>query len=164
MWKRFSLLLGAVVAIASCTSLAVRSETSPSVLIRMYQWSNAAMLQPADYAEQDYARFYTSDAVLIVDGVEIVRGLPAFVQHFNRIKASGARVQTGMPFEMETRSGNIIYTYHVIRSVRNGEAGCMLAAGHAELRGDKIAVLSLVRTRVDPANPVFADRCRWEER
>jgi ketosteroid isomerase-like protein len=164
MWKRFTLLAGAVVTIASCISVAERSEKPPSILIQMYQWSNAAMLQPAAYTEQDYARYYTSDAVLVIDGVDIVRGLSAFAQHFNRIKASGARVQTGMPFEMEVQSGNIIYTYHVIRSVRAGEASCMLAAGHAKLRDGKIALLSLVRTRIDPTNPVFADKCRWEER
>jgi hypothetical protein len=152
----------AFVALAA-TNIASAADKQ-SILARMYLWSNATMLKPEGYTEAGYAQYYTPDAVLIIDGVEVIRGLPALVKHFDRIKASGAKVQTSIPFETEFRSGNFIHTRHYVRSSRNGETACMLAAGHAELRKGKIAMLSLMRTRVDHNSPAFAEKCRWEDR
>jgi hypothetical protein len=166
MSKKWMPLTGvAAVAVITLTATNIANAADKqSVLARMYLWSNATMLKPEGYTEEGYAQYYTPDAVLIIDGVELVRGLPAFVKHFDRIKASGAKVQTSIPFETEFRSGNFIHTRHYVRSSRGGETGCMLTAGHAELRKGKIAVLSLVRTRVDHSSPVFVEKCRWENR
>jgi hypothetical protein len=166
MSKNWMPLAGvAALAFAGLTTTNIANAANKqSILARMYLWSNATMLKPEGYTEAGYAQYYTPDAVLIIDGVEVVRGLPAFVKHFDRIKASGAKVQTSIPFETEFRSGNFIHTRHYVRTSRGGETACMLAVGHAELRKGKIAVLSLVRTRVDHKSPDFVDKCRWEDR
>jgi hypothetical protein len=137
-------------------------ESRASILVQMFEWSNASMKDPNGFTAPGYARFYTADARLIIDGVEIVRGADAYVRHFERIRGSGAKVKIVTPFESEFRTKDRIYTYHVIQSLRDGQSGCLLAAGHAELVRGKIAILSLVRSRVDPASPLFAQKCLWD--
>jgi hypothetical protein len=59
-------------------------------------------------------------------------------------------------------AGDLIYTYHVIRSRRDGTVSCSLAAGHAELRGDRISTIVLVRSTLDPAKGPLDAQC-WTE-
>ena len=51
------------------------------------------------------------------------------------------------------------YTQHVIRSRRNDETAGMLAAGHAVLRNDKIELVNLLRTKLEPGSDAFDASC-----
>jgi len=112
----------------------------------MFEWWNVAFKSSTGFTEAAFAKYFTADAVLIIDGVEQARGLPAWVQHFRKIQASGASVEIVLPFRQVFKQGDKIYTYHVIRSLRNGTPGCTLAAGHALLQQGKISEVSLVRS------------------
>jgi hypothetical protein len=64
-----------------------------------------------------------------------------------------------LPFKDVCQQGNKIYNYHVIRTRRNGSTACSLAAGSAELRGGKIASITLVRAPLDPAKGPLDPQC-----
>jgi hypothetical protein len=132
---------------------------SPTVLTRMFSWWNGAIKTPGAFTPDSFRRYFTNDAALVIDGVEAARGLPALAAHFGRIQASGADVRIILPFEHEMQQGNLIYTYHVIRSMRAGVPGCMLAAGHAIVSEGRIAEISLVRTALKPGTPIFTAKC-----
>jgi hypothetical protein len=129
-------------------------------LSSMFEWWNAAFKSPEGFTEAAFARHFTADAALIIDGVEQARGLPALVQHFRKIQASGAAVEIVLPFRQMFKQGDKIYTYHVIRSVRNGAPGCTLAAGHAFLQKGKISEVNLVRSLLSPQQAEKDPSCK----
>jgi ketosteroid isomerase-like protein len=124
---------------------------------RMFAWWNAAFKIRGAYTESAFARHFTPDAELIVDGRLVARGLDAWARHFQGIQAEGGEAEIVLPFKEVFRQADRLYTYHVIRARRNGELTCMLAAGHAVMRDDKIASITLVRAELDP---VLEAACR----
>lgn len=151
-WK--SCLLAAVLSLSSAQASAAKDELST-----MFEWWNTAFKTEDGFNAEAFARYYTSDARLVIDGVEQARGIEAWVQHFRKIQASGAQVEIVLPFRHVFKQGDKIYTYHVIRSVRNGAAGCTLAAGHAFLVKGKISEVNLVRAALDPAQAAKDPAC-----
>ncbi len=115
----------------------------------MFVWWNQAFKQPDGYTPQAFRRFFTEDATLTLEGRTAIRGIPEWVDHFRKIQSAGGDVEIVVPFKDVFRSGNRIFTYHVIRSRGRGEPTCALAAGDAVLRNGKIASIMLVRTNLD---------------
>jgi len=119
-----------------------------------FKWWNAAFEQPGAYTAENFGKHFTPDATLILEGREVIRGLDGWAKHFQQIQAGGGDVEIVVPFKQMFQRGDRIYTYHVIRSRRDGKVGCSLAAGHAQLRRGKIATIVLVRSQLDPSkNP-----------
>lgn len=152
-WK--SGLAAAVLCLFSLQASAAKDELST-----MFEWWNAAFKTQDGFNAEAFSRYYTPDARLVIDGVEQARGIDAWVQHFRKIQASGAQVEIVLPFRQVFKQGDKIYTYHVIRSVRNGTPGCTLAAGHAFLVKGKISEVNLVRSNLDPARATKDPDCR----
>lgn len=151
-WK--GCLLAAVLCLSSAQASAAKDELST-----MFEWWNGAFKSKDGFTAEAFARYYTPDARLIIDGVEQARGIDAWVQHFRKIQASGAQVEIVLPFRHVFKQGDKIYTYHVIRSVRNGTPGCVLAAGHAFVVKGKISEVNLVRAALDPAQAAKDPSC-----
>jgi ketosteroid isomerase-like protein len=151
-WK--GCLLAAVLCLFSTQASAAKDELST-----MFEWWNAAFKTKDGFNAEAFARYYTPDARLVIDGVEQARGIDAWVQHFRKIQASGAQVEIVLPFRQVFKQGDKIYTYHVIRSIRNGTPGCTLAAGHAFLVKGKISEVNLVRAALDPAQAAKDPAC-----
>jgi hypothetical protein len=151
-WK--SGLLAAVLSLSSLQASAATDELST-----MFQWWNSAFKTQDGFNAEAFARYYTPDARLVIDGVEQARGIGAWVQHFRKIQASGAQVEIVLPFRQVFKQGDKIYTYHVIRSVRNGKAGCTLAAGHAFVVKGKISEVNLVRAVLPPEQAAKDPSC-----
>jgi hypothetical protein len=129
------------------------------VLQRFFQWWNATYKVPGGYTAEAFGRWFTPDATLVLEGKEVIRGVDGWAKHFQRIQAGGGDVEIVVPFKTAFQSGNYIYTYHVIRSRRDGNVACSLAAGHAELRDGKIATIVLVRSTLDPAKGPLDPEC-----
>lgn len=129
---------------------------------RMFAWWNAAFKQADGFTADGFRRFFTEDATLTLEGREVIHGIDQWVTHFHRIQASGAEVEIVVPFKTVFRQGDRIYSYHVIRSRRNGAASCSLAAGHAVMKGGKIASITLVRSPMDPAQGPLDPQC-WTD-
>jgi hypothetical protein len=128
-------------------------------LSQMFQWWDQAFRTPGAFTEDAFRAYFTEDAKLVIDGKVSADGVAAWARHFQRIQAGGGEVEIVVPFKTVFQSGNRIYTQHIIRSRRDGTATCLLAAGHAELRNDKIALVSLVRTKLEPGSEAFDPAC-----
>lgn len=122
---------------------------SKDVLSRFFVWWNETYKVPGGYTAEAFGRWFTPDATLVLEGREVIRGLDGWARHFQRIQSGGGEVEIVVPFKHVFQRGNSIYTYHVIRSRRDGKPACSLAAGHAELRGGKISTIVLVRSTLD---------------
>ncbi len=134
---------------------------SPDVLTQMFAWWNGAIKTPGAFTVAAFGRYFDPETTMIIDGHVSAHGLEDLTRHFQAIQASGAAVEIMLPFKEEFRSGDKIYTYHVINSRLGGKVGCMLAAGHATLRDGKILSLALVRKNVDFAKGTIDPQC-WK--
>lgn len=155
----------AVLCLCAAATLATASaapEPSGDLLSRFFVWWNQTFKQPGGYTAEAFGRWFTPDATLYLEGKEVIRGLDGWARHFQKIQAGGGEVEIVVPFKRVFRSGNRIYTYHVIRSRRDGQVACSLAAGHAELRGGKISTIVLVRSPLDPARGPLDPEC-WTQ-
>ena len=117
----------------------------------MFTWWNAAFKTPGAYTPEAFAKHFTKDATLTLEGREIIRGTDQWAKHFQKIQSGGGEVEIVVPFKDVFQQGEKIYTYHVIRSRRDGKTACALAAGHAVVEGGKIASITLVRSNLDVA-------------
>jgi hypothetical protein len=156
------LLLTAVAAALLGATPSHAAAPATDVVSRMFTWWNGALKRPDGFTERAFARYYTPDATLTLNGETQVRGLAQWVEHFRKIQASGHEVEIVVPFKDVFQVGNHVFTYHVIRSRGGGHVGCMLAAGEAVLRGGKIASMTLVRAPLDPAG-IAAERDCWKQ-
>lgn len=130
-------------------------------LSRFFTWWNEAFEVPGSYTAEAFGRHLTPDATLVLEGREVIRGLDDWATHFQKIQSGGGDVELVVPFKEEFQRGDRIYTYHVIRSRRDGKVACSLAAGHAVLRDGRIASIVLVRKELDPERDVLDPQC-WK--
>lgn len=159
--KRTAMLASAL-ALLCCSTLQADTVSSSDPLSKMFVWWNQAFKQPGSYTAEAFRKHFTEDATLIVEGREVVRGVDAWATHFQRIQAGGGDVEIVVPFKEIFQQGNKIYTYHVIRSRRDGKPGCSLAAGHALIRDGRIASIVLVRSELDAAKGPLDPAC-WRD-
>lgn len=156
--KKTAFLAGIAAAFCLSASNAAPVPTSDA-LSKMFIWWNQAFKTPGAYTADAFRKHFTEDATLILEGREVIHGVDQWATHFQRIQAGGGDVEIVVPFKDVFQKGNKIYNYHVIRSRRDGKVGCSLAAGHAELRGGKIASIVLVRAEVDVTQDTVDPLC-----
>ncbi|WP_380874163.1 hypothetical protein ACFB49_46140 [Sphingomonas sp. DBB INV C78] len=126
---------------------------------KMFIWWNQAFKTPGAYTPENFAKHFTPDATLTLEGRTVINGVEEWAKHFQKIQASGAEVEIVVPFKEVFEKDGMIYNYHVIRSRRGGKPSCALAAGHAVLRDGKIASITLVRHTIDPAKEPLDPQC-----
>jgi len=153
------LFLTAIAALLVTAAPVLAKPAQADVLTRMFTWWNGRMASHQPFDRAGFARFFTDDAVLRIDGVAVASGIDALTAHFQKIQSSGAEVEIVLPFARSFTTPDHIYTYHVIRSRRAGVASCLLAAGHADLTGGRIREVSLVRSPIKPQSSPIADAC-----
>ncbi len=146
-------------ASTSCNVALAAPEPSADTLSRFFVWWNDTFKVPGGYTAKGFSQWFTPDATLVLEGKEIIRGVDGWATHFQKIQAGGGDVEIVVPFKRVFQQGDRIYTYHVIRSRRDGKVACSLAAGHAELRGGKISTIVLVRSDLDPAKGPLDPQC-----
>ncbi len=138
---------------ASPSALAQSAEVDgPDRLSSMFAWLNEGMRTQSAFTSEAFGQRLTSDAVLIVDGMEMMRTPGGWAARFHALQQVTDAVEVVLPFRYAFQVGNSIYTYHIIRVRAQGRVGCMLAAGHAELRGDLNSRVTLVRSDINPAS------------
>jgi hypothetical protein len=152
-------VLAIVVLCAHAVTAAAAPEPSGDTLSRFFVWWNATFKVPGGYTPAAFGEWFTPDATLVLEGKEVIRGLDGWAAHFQRIQSGGGDVEIVVPFKRVFQEDDRIYTYHVIRSRRDGALSCALAAGHAELRGGKISTIVLVRSTLDPAKGPMDPEC-----
>ena len=108
-------------------------------------------------APRNCAKRITGDASFVIDGIEVMRAPGGWASRSDALQQVTDAMEIVLPFRYAFQVGNSIYTYHIIRARAQGRALCMLASGHAELRGDLISRVTIVRAEIDPAS----DRDCW---
>jgi hypothetical protein len=156
------LLLTAAMALAAAPAPAAAAEAKATdKLSQMFVWWNTAFKTPGAYTAANFRKHFTEDATLTLEGREVIRGVEQWATHFQKIQSGGGDVEIVVPFKTVFQKGDQIYTYHVIRSRRDGKLGCSLAAGHAELKGGKIASIVLVRSDLNADKGPLDPQC-WK--
>lgn len=149
-----SIFRATAVVVALLAPLWARAEEPKAAdrLSVMFTWWNQAMRTPGGFTEAGFSKYFTAEAPLVIDGVEVMRGPAGWARRFQGIQAATDAVEIVVPFRYGFQQGDRIYTYHIIRSRAAGQVSCMLAAGHADLTGELISRVTLVRSEIDPAS------------
>jgi hypothetical protein len=155
---RTRLGLAAVIAATVLAAAPVHAKTTDR-LTQMFAWWNEALKKPDGFTVESFGKYYDKDASLIINGKVSAHGLEDLTDHFKKIQAAGGEVEIVLPFMEEFQSGDKIFTYHTIRSRRNGKTGCELVAGFGTLKNNKILVVNLVRSELDPATAPPEFKC-----
>lgn len=140
-------------------STSIETVRTNDALSRMFIWWNRAMAKPGELTRSNFAKHFTPDASLTINGEKVISDIDGWVSHFQRIQAGGGKVEIVVPFKTVFQSKDRIYTYHVIRSIRAGQAMCWLAAGDATLRNGLISSITLVRVTLDRAKGTWDKDC-----
>ena len=159
---RYLTALSCAAAIFVAPSPVSAAVPATDALSKMFVWWNQAFKTPGAYTADNFRKFFTDDATLILEGRTIIRGADEWAHHFQKIQAGGGEVEIVVPFKDVFQQGDKIYNYHVIRSRRGGKASCSLAAGTAELRDGKIGSIMLVRAKLDPSAGPLDPQC-WTD-
>ncbi|MBB5686872.1 hypothetical protein [Sphingobium boeckii] len=150
----------ALTALALLQSAPAAAKTD--VFTNMFAWWNTAFKTEGGFNAPSFRKYFTEDATLTLEGKQAISGIDNWVSHFQAIQASGAEVEIVVPFKTVFQKGDKIYSYHVIRSRRAGKASCSLAAGHAVVKGGKIASITLVRATLDASKAPLDPQC-WTD-
>jgi hypothetical protein len=154
------LFIASMVAAFSLSSPAMAQEKpATDIVSKMFIWWNEAFKTPGAYTPENFSKFFTPDATLVLEGRTVINGVDQWATHFQNIQSGGGDVEIVVPFKEVFQSEGRVYTYHVIRSRRGGKAACSLAAGHAELEGGKIASIVLVRQSLEAGKDPLDAQC-----
>jgi hypothetical protein len=153
--RKPAMVVLAALALVQSVPAAAKSD----VFTGMFAWWNTAFKTKGGFNGPAFRKYFTEDATLTLEGKQVISGIGQWVTHFQAIQASGAEVEIVVPFKTVFQGGDKIYSYHVIRSRRAGKTGCSLAAGHAVVRGGKIASITLVRVPLDTAKGPIDPQC-----
>ncbi|MEE8482416.1 MAG: hypothetical protein V3S12_03600 [Acidiferrobacterales bacterium] len=126
-------------------------DSSENVLVNMFAWWNAAIKTENGFTEEGFAKYFTRDAAIVINGKESVRGTVAMVEHFRRIQANTESVEIVLPFEEGFESGNRIFTYHLIHARENGVDSTSHLMGYAVIEEGKIALVNFIAYDEEPS-------------
>lgn len=129
---------------------------TPTELTQMFTWWNKAFATKGGFTREGFSRHFTEDGAIMIDGHMRVKGIDNLVAHFQGIQSRVDSVEIVVPFEEEFRAGDKIFTYHLIKSVANGQKNLTHAMGFAEVRDGKIALIHLTRSAESDRNTVNA--------
>lgn len=115
-------------------------------LTRMFVWWNEAYRLPDAFTEAGFARYFTGDAELIVNGEMRAQGLAGLASRFRDVRRLTDSVRIELPFidSFTSADGSRLYTRHRAHAVVRGKAETELISGWAELRGELIRRIDFV--------------------
>jgi ketosteroid isomerase-like protein len=92
-------------------------------LDEMYAWCEALCTGDAGYAEDDIARFWTSDARMITNGRLEAAGIPGLRKHFALFPKKYRRVEIRRPYHRYLEAGKtVVIEYEISGELRAGES------------------------------------------
>ncbi|HEY0745658.1 MAG TPA: nuclear transport factor 2 family protein [Steroidobacteraceae bacterium] len=150
-WSGISLALAAGAWLPHRSTAAARrsaaenpAEADP--LVAMFVWWNAAYQQKAGFTAEAFARHFTPDAVMRINGEDRSKGVEDLAQHFRDIKARTELVVIDLPFidEFSSASGDRIFTHHFVRAREKGKDSRERVMGYASINDGKISLINFV--------------------
>jgi limonene-1,2-epoxide hydrolase len=147
-----SVAAGPALAFAPPPPPPATTPVADDALSRMFAWWNAAYKDPNGFTPQAFARHFTPDAVMRINGTDRARGLTDLAARFRMIQAKVDAVEIQLPFvtAFASADGTKLFTYHLEKSVENGKPGHSMVMGYAELRDGKIAFINFLSMEGQP--------------
>ncbi len=119
------------------------------VLVDMFRWWNDAYNEDDGFTAENFARYYTEDAVMLINGNRRGTGPAELAAHFRNIKANSEEVEIMLPFLESFNSGDRTFTAHYVRSIRGGPEQWEHIMGYAVIRDGRIALINFVGVPAD---------------
>jgi ketosteroid isomerase-like protein len=146
-------ILTCAVGALLCVPFAVRAgegakpaDGKPDPLVAMFIWWNAAYQQKDGFTAEAFARYFTKDAVMRINGKDRSKGVEDLAAHFRDIQAKTEMVVIDLPFidEFSSPRGDRIFTHHFVRAREHGEDSRERVMGYASIKGGKISLINFV--------------------
>jgi len=93
---------------------------SDNVIVSMFHWWNEAIRNPDGFTPEAFARFYTEDAQLIVNGNLRATGHVALAAHYRRVQEIAPTAQMELPVAEEFTAPGRAFV-HVFEHVAEGD-------------------------------------------
>jgi len=135
-----------LVTIGSAVPRTNDRERAADPLVAMFQWWNAAYLKQDGFTAQAFSRYFTSDAVMRINGSDRSKGVEDLARHFREIQARTEFVAIELPFidEFTSSSGNQIFTHHFVHAREHGKSNRERVMGYATIVNGKISLINFV--------------------
>lgn len=114
----------------------------------MFAWWNEAMADPVRLTAAEFARFYTGDARLIVNGNLRAIGPEALAAHYRGVAERLDEVAMALPVEAAFATPNRAFVHCRTRVVANGVHATEEAMAYATLEEGRIGLLRVVSLSV----------------
>lgn len=153
--KRRSIAAGTCLLLMLLTPFfAAAAAARHDVLVDMFVWWNAAYKQKDGFTEAAFAKYFTADAILRVNGSDRSKGLKDLAAHFRDIQARSESVEIELPFidEFTSANGDRIFTHHFVKAREKGQEKGQekdqdsreRVMGYAAIRNGKISLINFV--------------------
>ncbi len=121
-------------------------EASADPLVAMFVWWNAAYKQKDGFSEAAFSHYFTSDAVMRINGSDRCKGVADLARHFRDIQARTEAVSIVLPFidEFTSADGTQIFTHHFVLGREHGKDSRDRVMGYATIRDGKISLINFV--------------------
>jgi ketosteroid isomerase-like protein len=138
-------LCAAMLGLTAGPALAAGSR-APDPLVAMFVWWNAAYKQKDGFTAEAFARYFTRDAVMRINGKDRCAGVEDLAKHFRDIQARTEMVVIDLPFldEFSSPSGDRIFTHHFVRAREHGKESRERVMGFAAIKDGKISLINFV--------------------
>ena len=145
--KRRSIAAGACLLLGLLSAgLNAAAPARHDVLTDMFVWWNAAYKRKDGFTEAAFAKYFTADAILRVNGSDRSKGLQDLASHFRDIQARTEMVEIELPFidEFTSPTGDRIFTHHIVKAREKGQDSRERVMGYAAIRDGKISLINFV--------------------
>jgi ketosteroid isomerase-like protein len=110
----------------------------------MFKWWNETARSEGGFTAEGFTKFFTDDAVLIVNGDQRAKGPDALARHFEKIRVSLDSVSIRLPLEHAFGAGDDVFLHYRVDAVAAGVAASEEAMGYLRLRDGHIAVMNVL--------------------
>lgn len=148
MKKFFSLVFASVFLYATPVTA---NQSSSNIMVEMFNWWNDAFKVEGSYTPEAFGKYFTDDAVMVIDGSVRATGLNELSRNFNRIQGSVDSVIIKMPPIESFRQGNRIFTYHKELVHHEGQDSTGYVMGYVIVTDGKISKIDFVNMNEDAA-------------
>ncbi len=148
MQHRRSFIQGALIggAASLVSGFAHAAPATADPLVDMFVWWNHAYKQKDGFTAESFARHFTPDAVMRINGKIRCKGLADLASHFRDIQAETESVVIELPFldEFASANGDRIFTHHFVDARAKGVDSRERVMGYAAIKNGKISMIDFL--------------------
>lgn len=124
---------------------------SENVITRMFAWWNEAMRDPERLSAEAFARFYTDDGQLVVNGALRATGPAALAGHYRAIAMKCDEVAMILPVEQAFACDDRAFAHCRTRAIVSGIESAEEAMAYAVIVDGRMVLLRVVSLSIQGA-------------